>query len=412
MTVLDEATPAINLMSAAAWANGQPNDQFDWLRDNHPVFWHPLPGTIPGHEAGGFWAVTSYEAVHTVLRDNATYSSLGYAGSLDLPEEVQNVMSFITLDDPRHNLLRRIISDKFTPRMISQREAEFAQVASDIIDEVCERGECEFVQEVAGRMASYIGAALLGIPRSDSVELYRFVEILHGVSDTQDPAEVEKAREAEEAYCRKVWREKRANPADDISTQLAFGQVGDEPMTEEAFVPNLGLLVHGSSDTTRNLIAGGLLTLLENPDQMALLREDLGGRMRSAVEEMLRWLSPVAHVYRMATEDTVLCGQPIKRGELLIPWYGAANRDPAKFPDADQFKVLRSPNEHIAFGFSGHFCLGVHVGRLQGKAIMTELLSRIDDIELAGPVTWLESTLVSGPSLMPVRFTPVPKKSS
>jgi cytochrome P450 len=407
MSVVAESAPTINLMSVAAWSNGQPLEQFRWLRENHPVFWHPMPGAAEGARfQNGFWAVTSYEGVHTVLRDNDVYSSHGYLGALDISEEVERSASFIALDAPRHTLLRKIISDRFTPRVVRQREERLREIAADIVDEMCERGECEFVQDVAGKMASYVGADLLGIPRDEAVQLYQYVETIHGVSDTQDPQAILAAQAAEDEYCRKVWREKRANPADDVSTQLAFGSIGDEPMTEEAYVPNLGLLVHGSSDTTRNLIAGGILALLEHPDQRALLLEDLDGGINAAVEEMLRWLSPVAHVYRIASRDTELLGQPIKRGDVVIPWYGAANFDPAKFDQPERFDVRRSPNDHIAFGFSGHFCLGVHIGRLQGRAMVSEILRRVPDLELAGPVSWLESTLVSGPSKMPVRYTP------
>jgi cytochrome P450 len=406
MTVAQD-THAINLMSLAAWSNGQPHEQFDWLRENHPVYWHPKVGT-DSRFGEGFWALTSYEAVHSALRDNDTYSSHGYIGMLDLPDEIEAAASFIMLDAPRHTLLRKIISDRFTPRMVKQREERFAEIATDIIDEVCESGSCEFVQDVAGKMASYVGADLLGIPRPDAVALYQYVETIHGVSDSQDPQAVVAAQQAEDEYCRKVWRQKRSEPADDISTQLAFGKIGDEPMTEEAFVPNLGLLVHGSSDTTRNLIAGGVLALIQHPDQRALLMEDLDGGINVAVEEMLRWISPVAHVYRIVTRDTILCGQPLKRGDTVIPWYGAANFDPRKFEHPERFDVRRDPNEHIAFGFADHFCLGVHIGRLQGRAMVKEALRRLPDIDLAGPTTWLNSTLVSGPAKMPVKFRPTP----
>jgi cytochrome P450 len=408
MTATNETDrPTINLMAAAAWANGQPHDQFRWLREHHPVYWHQLrSGDVAGRVQNGFWAVTNYEGVHTVLRDNDTYSSLGYVGSLEVPDEAQKALSFIMLDAPRHTLVRKVISDRFTPRKVKQHVERFQQVAADIVDEIAGADRCELVQDVAGRMASYIGAELLGIPREDSVKLYRYVETLHGVTDKQDPVAVEEAQAAEDEYCRFVWKMKRADPADDVSTQLAFGSIGDQPMTEEEFVPNLGLLVHGSSDTTRNLIAGGMLTLIEHSDQQAELTNDVDGLIVSAVEEMLRWLSPVAHVYRMATRDTVLCGQEIRRGDPVIPWYGAANRDPAHFDDPERFDIRRSPNDHIAFGFSGHFCLGVHIGRLQGRTMIAELLRRVPDLELDGPVTWLESSLVSGPSNMPVRYTP------
>ena len=405
MTVTGDDVQAINLLSAATWADGQPLDRFHRLREHRPVHWHPYSG--PDRRYGnGFWAVTSYEGVHTVLRRTDLYSSHGYLGALEPPEEVQRRSAFIMLDDPRHALLRKTISGMFTPRMVRRREERFREIARDIVDELTGRDGCDLVSDIAGKMASYVGADLLGIPRSDAVALYRHVETIHGVSDAQDPEAVRAARRAEVEYCRRVWRDKRANPADDVATRLAFGTVGDEPMDEEAFVANLGLLVHGSSDTTRNVIAGGILALLRAPDQRALLTQDLDGLIGPAVEEMLRWLSPVAHVYRIATRDTVLLGQPIRRGDPVVPWYGAANHDPAVFEDPGRFDVRRSPNPHIAFGFSGHYCLGVHVGRLQARVMVSEVLRRLPDLELAGPVRWLASSLVSGPETMPVRFSP------
>jgi cytochrome P450 len=412
-SVIDDPTaPKIDLMSAASFANGHPFDQYEWLRRNHPVFWYPVPpvgpgSPPPGHSRDGFWAVTSYDGVHTVARDNATFSSQGYVGALDyqLPAEM-GLGNFIALDDPVHASIRKVISSRFTPRAVRSQEDRFASIARDIVNEMCELGECDFVPSVAGKMASYVGADLLGIPRQDAVALYHFVEVQHATGGGHTAEELEEAFLGELAYCDQVWRQKSEQPGDDVATELASGSVNGNPVDQGTFMANFSLLIHGSSDTTRNLIAGGLLALLEHPDQMQKLRADLDTLMPSAVEEMLRWVSPVVWVPRIATRDTVLCGQPIKKGDMAVIWYGAANRDPSKFPEPDRFDISRSPNEHIAFGFAAHFCLGVHVGRLQVRSVLKELLRRLPDISLAGPVKWLDGTLTSGPAQMPIRYSP------
>jgi len=395
--------PNIDLLSAASFAMGQPHDQFRWLRENHPVYWHPEPN------GPGFWAVTSYEGVHTVARNNALFSSEPTI-MIDDSSLTATLPSIITLDDPAHSAFRKLLSDRFTPRAVRELVPRLERVAEDIIDEVCEAGACDLVADVAGRMASYVGAELLGIPREDAVMLYQHIEVVHGVSEHQSAEAVSAAHNGILTYGLGVWEEKRTNPGDDLLSLLANGTVFDRPVEQLEFLANFGLLMSGSSDTTRNLIAGGMLTLLDHPDQLAILRSDVDANLGGAVEELLRWEAPVVHVRRTATEDTVLCGQPIAKGEKVVIWYGAANRDPAKFPAPETFDVCRRPNEHIAFGFGGHFCLGVHVGRLEAHAMFRELLGRLPDLALGGEVVWLDSTLVSGPMAMPVTYTPVARR--
>jgi cytochrome P450 len=390
--------PRIDLLSSASFAMGQPHDQFRWLRENHPVFWYHEP------DGPGFWAVTNYEGVHAVARNNHLFSS---EPTIMIDDRTADTPpSIITLDDPAHSELRKLLSDRFTPRSVRALSARLHRIAEDIVDEVCERGECDLVADVAGRMASYVGAELLGIPRGDAVELYRHIEIIHGVSEHRTQDMLDAAQAAVFEYGAGVWENKRAHPGDDLLSSLANGEVFGRPIELIEFLANFSLLMSGSSDTTRNLIAGGMLTLLNHPEQHEILRADVEGILGTAIEELLRWESPVVHVRRTATEDTVLCGQPIKRGEKVVIWYGAANRDPAKFDDPETFDVRRRPNDHIAFGFGGHFCLGVHVGRLQADAMFRQLLRRTPDLALSGDVVWLDSTLVSGPMEMNVKFSP------
>jgi cytochrome P450 len=390
--------PHIDLLSSASFAMGQPHAQFRWLRENHPVYWHSEPG------GRGFWAVTSHEGVQTVARNNALFSSEPTIMISDA--SASSPSSIITLDDPAHSELRKLLSDRFTPRAARELSDQLHRIAEDILDEVCERGECDLVADVAGKMASYVGAQLLGIPRSDAVTLYKHIEVIHGVSEHRTQEMLDAAYGAIFAYGADVWDAKRASPSDDLLSRLANGVVFGRPIEQIEFLANFSLLMSGSSDTTRNLIAGGMLTFLNHPDQLETLRGDLDGNIGTAVEELLRWESPVVHVRRTATEDTLLCGQPIAKGDKVVIWYGAANRDPAKFEDPERFDVRRRPNDHIAFGFGGHFCLGVHVGRLEAHAMFRQLLTRTPDLSLDGDVIWLDSTLVAGPMEMPVKFTP------
>jgi cytochrome P450 len=390
--------PHIDLLSAASFSMGQPHEQFRWLRENRPVYWHSEPN------GRGFWAVTSYEGVHTVARDNALFSSEPTIMIADSSAGAPS--SIITLDDPSHSELRKLLSDKFTPKAARELSEQLHRIAEDILDEVCEQGECDLVADVAGKMASYVGAELLGIPRADAVRLYKHIEVIHGVSENRTQEMLDAAYRDVFAYGVGVWDEKRANPSDDLLSRLANGVVFERPIEQIEFLANFSLLMSGSSDTTRNLIAGGMYTLLNHPDQLDVLRDDLDDNLGTAVEELLRWESPVVHVRRTTTEDTVLCGQPIGKGEKVVIWYGAANRDPDKFEDPERFDVRRRPNDHIAFGFGGHFCLGVHVGRLEAHAMFRQLLTRMPDLALAGELVWLDSTLVAGPMEMPVKFTP------
>jgi cytochrome P450 len=207
-------------------------------------------------------------------------------------------------------------------------------------------------------------------------------------------------------YAHDVWDHKRAHPADDLATKLVHGAVDGTPLDEIDFNLFFLLLIDAGGDTTRNLVAGGMHALFQHPGEQARLVHDLDRLLPTAIDEMLRWVSPVVHMRRTATRDTEVGDRPIAAGDKVVMYYGAANRDPAAFEEPERFDVGRHPNDHVAFGGGGpHFCLGSHIGRLEIEALLHELLTRLPDLAPAGAVDWLPSNFISGPKHLPVRFT-------
>jgi cytochrome P450 len=276
-------------------------------------------------------------------------------------------------------------------------------MARQIVDDVLERGECDFVEDVAGALPSYVIAELLGIPLDDGRRLYELTEIMNtGV--VGDPV----AKEAQMQmflYGTELAARKRKDPGDDIATSLLNAEVDGERLTDLEFNMFFLLLINAGGDTTRNLVAAGTLALLEHPAERERLAAD-PSLLPTAVEEMLRYTSPVTVFTRTATKDTELRGISVREGDRVALFYPAANRDEAHFADPDTFDIGRNPNHHLAFGGGGtHFCLGANLARVEAAAIIPEVLSRMTDLELVAPVERVRSTLMNGIKSMPVRFT-------
>lgn len=399
---MSELAPPIDLLSSRSFAYGQPHEQFRWLRDNDPVHWHDEP------DGSGFWAVTRYDDVRFVGREPRTYSSVPTimipdATSLQVPEHPM----MISADAPEHTRLRRIVSRDFVPRAAALLRPRIEELARSIVDQVAARGSCDLVTDVAGLMPSYVIAELLGIPHADGVDLYALTEAVHAIPGESDGPTGTEAVAQMFAYAHDVWESKRAHPTGDIASTIIHGVAGDRPIEEIDFQLFFMLLIDAGGDTTRNLVAGGLRALFDHPGEHARLLADVDGLMPTAVEELLRWVSPVVYMRRTALHDTELRGRSIAAGDKVVVYYGAANRDPEVFADPERFDITRTPNDHIAFGGGGpHFCLGSHVGRIEIQALLRELLTRLPDIAPDGPTTWLPSNFISGPKAMPVRFTP------
>lgn len=397
--------PAIDLLSPASFATGQPHDQFAWLRDNDPVHWHPEPG-----DGEGFWAVTRYADVKAVGRDAAAFSSVP---SILIPDgaalDAGDHQMMLTMDPPRHTAYRRLVAPEFIPRAARAMRPRIEALARRIVDDVIDRGEdgCDLVTDVAGLMPSYVIADMLGIPHEDGVELYALTEAIHAAPESQAPGAAMVAVLEMFNYAREVWEQRRAEPADDLATTIAFAEVDGQELDLIDFNLFFLLLVDAGGDTTRNLVAGGMDALFSLPDQRAWLADDLEHRLGPAIEELLRWVSPVVYMRRTATADTTVAGTPVAAGQKVVMYYGSANRDPRAFgPTADRLDLARTPNEHVAFGGGGpHFCLGAHIARAEISALLRELLTRLPHLEPAGPTEWLPSTFISGPKHLPVRIS-------
>lgn len=396
-----ERRPTIDLYSAASFDGGQPHDQFDWLRAHEPVHRHPTP------DGGHFWALTRYDDVRAVGRDAATFSSEPtiMLADPDPATDMGDHKMMLMADPPVHTRMRRMVSGQFTPKAARALRPRIQDLAGQIVDEVIERGECDLVVDIAGEMPSFVIAEILGIPLDDGRELYHLTETLHAASDAVGIEAQQAAFGQMFAYAQQVYAHKREHPGDDLATLLATGALDDHPVDEVDFFLWFLLLVDAGGDTTRNLVGGGLHALFEHPAELQRLRADVDGLLPSAIEELLRFVSPVVYMRRRATRPVVLHGTEIAEGDKVVMYYGAANRDPMAFDRPHELDLGRHPNHHVAFGGGGpHFCLGAHVARLEIEALLREVLTRLDDLEATAEPQWLASNFISGPTHLPVRF--------
>jgi cytochrome P450 len=319
----------------------------------------------------------------------------------------------LMMDPPRHSLYRKLVSPDFVPRAVRPLTSRMQELAGQVVDAVIERGECDMVHDLAGAMPSYVIAELLGIPLEDGRELYKLTEALHAAPETVPPETRREAGTKMFAYASELQARKRREPGDDLSSRLLAAQVDGNSLDETDFSLFFMLLIDAGGDTTRLLVSGAMQAFFEHPDQRRALLADPYGRMPGAIEEMLRWVSPVVYMRRTVTRDTELRGQKISAGDKVVMYYGSANRDERVFASPDRFDITRSPNEHVSFGSGGpHFCLGSHLARIEIAALTREILTRMPDLEPAGPVTWIASNFFCGPKHMPVRFRPAPTRAA
>jgi cytochrome P450 len=393
----------IDLLSPESFAAGHPFAQYRWLRENAPVFWHEEK------DGGkGFWAVTRYLDVWNVDRDFQSYSSEPTIMISDPAAEAAQGFGgykmMLMMDPPQHTAYRKLIRNEFTAPASADRTPRMNMLARQIVDAVIDAGECDFVSQVAGEMPSFVIAELLGIPLDDGRELYKLTEAIHAAPESQEPGAGGMAVLKMFEYGRKVIDEKRTRPKDDLATKLLMAEVDGKKLNDIEFLLFFLLLVDAGGDTTRNLLSAGLIALLENPTQLAWLKTDLAGRLPTAREELLRYTTPVIYMRRTAKRDAVLAGECIGEGDKVVMYFGSANRDPDKFARPDILDLSRTPNEHIAFGTGPHGCLGQHIARIEIDAILAEVLTRMEGLEIAAPPKWLPSNFISGPTHLPVRF--------
>ena len=396
----------IDLWSSASFADGHPVEQYHWLQENAPVYWHDEPG------GRGFWAVTTAALVREASRAPTVFANRDGMTMYDLdPESLPRMRRMIMfMDPPEHTRWRKLVNNEFTPRG-AERWAPFIDtLAEDIIDEVSEVGECELMTQVAGLLPSYVVAELLGVPRADGVRLYELTEIMHSALDAVTGEQRRQAQMEMMQFCTALHADKLAIPDDTLASRLAHAELDGKPIDVVDFNLFILLLINGGGDTVRNCVGGAVLSLLADPDALAQFRSDTAGLKSTATEEFLRFQSPAIFQRRTATQDTRLGDADIAESDKVLLYFGAANRDPALFTNPDDLVLDRDPNPQMAFGGHGpHYCLGAHFARLEIGAMMGRLVTRLPDLKLAGEPTWLASNFISGPTYVPVSFTPTPR---
>ncbi|HEV7734028.1 MAG TPA: cytochrome P450 [Candidatus Binatia bacterium] len=387
-----DAPPPMNFLDVDFYTS-DPYDAYAWLRHHAPVWWDPT---------NGFWVVTRHEDVAFI----STHSDL-FCSSQGYRPNVGPDPSLISLDPPRHTALRRLINKGFTPRMVSQLEPHVRDIVRRTLDGVGPRGTCDFVEDIAMPLPMLVIAELLGYPQEDWQRLQHWSDEMN-IGDASHP--LDKVIEAYQAFCayhEPIAAAKADGPGDDLLSKLIHGEMAGEKLDADDVLRTALLLLVGGNETTRNTVAGAMLALMQHPEQRDRLVADPQG-LPVAIEEFLRWVTPIMNFRRTATRDLELRGTAIREGEQVIMIHSAANRDEAVFADADRFDVGRDPNPHLAFGVGTHFCLGANLARLEIRVMFEELLRRFPDMRLAGggAVRRYPSTFIRGWSSMPVEFTP------
>ena len=393
----------LDLTSAATFAAGHPWAEYARLRATEPISFHPEA------DGPGFWVISKHADVRTISRQPQRFSSEVGGVFIETPDPMTlavQAQMMLNMDPPRHDRFKLLVSRGFTPKAAVALADRVNRLATEIVDDVAGRDEIEFVSEVAGRLPSGLIAELMGIPRADGERLYELTEIMHTTDLELAPVDKKMAAIGEMlGYAANVAQTKRANPADDIASTLVQAEVDGERLTDEELQWFFLLLVNAGGDTTRNLVSAGLQLLFDHPVERARLLEDLDGLMPTAIDEMLRFTTPVIHFRRTLTEDVVLRDVAMVAGDKVVLLYGSANRDEEIFDDPDRFDVGRSPNPHMAFGGGGpHLCLGMHVARLEIDAMFRALLGRYPNIASAGERKLMASNFIAGVHAMPVRL--------
>lgn len=391
----------IDVYNPDLYVKGLPHDQFKVLRAKAPVFHHKEPA------GPGYWALTKYNDIVAVSKDPGTFSShRGGTNIEDYPADqmiiIQTLM--LNMDPPQHGKFRRLVSQAFTPRMVEKLEPRIRETVNEILDRAEAKGECDFVREISAELPLQVIAELMGIPVEDRAKLFDWSNRLIGFDDPEfqtSPDDGAIAASELWQYANGLAENGGLTRPDGLVNALLNASIDGEKLTEMEFDSFFLLLTVAGNETTRNLISGGMLALLEHPDQLARLQAN-PALLNSAVEEMLRWVTPVMYFRRTLTRDVEIRGQKLKEGEKVAMYYGSANRDEDVFPDGDVFDVGRTPNDHLAFGIGEHFCLGTSLARLEIRLLFEGLIARFPKLRLNGPVRRLRSNFINGVKAMPV----------
>jgi cytochrome P450 len=394
--------------------DGYPHAAWKRLRREAPVCWWEKGVQIP------FWAITKHADVIWLSKQPRRFLNAprlavlpGTGGGAQTPDGPRVVRQLLNMDPPEHGKYRKVASGWFTPRAIGRLAPEVERITRELLDALHDRaaeGETDFVQSVTAPLTLSVLAEMLGVPREDWRLMFEWTNQVAGSADPEfqqagdTPLDtVQRARTALFGYFAKLAEQRTAAPRDDIVSVLVRAKLDEKPLPPFELLSYFFLLVVAGNETTRNAASGGLLALIENPDELAKLRRD-PGLLDTAVEEIVRWTSPVIQFCRTPVEDFELRGQKIRAGESMCLFYPSANRDEEVFDEPDRFRVDRSQNPHLGFGVGEHFCLGANLARLELRVLLRQLVERLDHVELAGRIDRTRSSFLGGVKRMPIRY--------
>ena len=396
------------LHEPSTYAHGFPYEVFRELRDSDPVSHHDHPAW-----EHGYWAVTRHADVQRVSRD---WNGFRNAPNPFLPDRAEygddagSSLLMISLDPPEHTKLRKLISAGFTPRRINDLAVRVKERVDSVIDSIAERGECDLVRDVALWLPLHAIADLVGVPEGDRKQVFEWTELTFGFDADTTPEERAEAAQSMFAYADAMCAQRADDPRDDLMSVLLHAEVDGERLTQMQLAVFFLLLQNAGSETTRNLITTGTLSLLERPDDLARLRDD-AELLPVGIEELLRHATPVMSFTRVATKDSEVGGQAVAEGDHVLMVYASANRDERAFERPDDIDITREPNDHVAFGAGGpHFCLGSHLARHEAKLMFEANRTRFEGLEVTADPPSLprvNSNLIDGLAEMPVRWSGV-----
>jgi cytochrome P450 len=389
---------------------------FATLRAERPISFHEEPDIVPGLPRGpGYWALTRHADILHVSRHAELFCSGRGVNIGDMPQPFNEFFgSMINMDDPRHARLRRIVSRGFTPRVLARLDADVRRAAAEIVDGVVEKGECDFVTEIAAQLPLKIICDMMSIPPSQYGFVFDRTNVILGAGDPEYTPDVSQiipqllqAGAELSQLAQDLARHRKVHPSSDLVSQLVDAEIDGDALSAQELGSFFVLLVVAGNETTRNAISHGMKVLCDHPEQRRVWAEDFERVAPTAIEEIVRWATPVIHFRRTATRDTEIRGQRIAAGEKVVLWYCSGNRDEEAFERPFAFDVRRTPNEHVGFGGPGpHYCLGAHLARREMTIMFRELFRRLPDLEIVEPPQRLASFFIHGIKHMRCRFTP------